>query len=210
MCGPLVMLLAQHPGRWWYFFGRLCAFSLVGLVSAEIGILFFSFLAHYHINALFSLLFGGWICLIGLCIFFKIRPPTSNWLAKKSAKLSIYFSKALLQKSSMAIFLFGFSTVLLPCGQTLIVFSLIALHCDPISGLMQGCLFALLTSPALIAAMQAAHFLHYFRKGYSFWMGGAVLCIGTLTLLRGLAELNYIPHLILNPSADPCNHLVFF
>ena len=62
MCGPLVALLAKHPHRYCYFLGRLVSFSLAGLISAEMGVVLFAFLSHYHISALFALLFG--VCAI--------------------------------------------------------------------------------------------------------------------------------------------------
>ena len=42
MCGPLMMLLAKNRYRWAYFAGRLVSYTLAGLLSAEIGMFFFS------------------------------------------------------------------------------------------------------------------------------------------------------------------------
>lgn len=210
MCGPLVMLLAKHPCRWWYFVGRLFAFSVAGLISAEIGIFLFSFLSLYHISSFFSLILGLWISSVGLCIFFRVRIPMPAWVAKKSTQLSTHFSHLLSQNSPSAIFVFGCSTILLPCGQTVVVFSMIALHCHPVHGLMQGALFALLTSPALIAAMHAAHIIFKNRTRYQLWMGISVVTVGLLALLRSLAELHLIPHCTLNPAAPPHCHIVIF
>jgi uncharacterized protein len=210
MCGPLVMLLAKHPYRWCYFLGRLFSFTLAGLISAEMGMILFSSLARYHISASFSLLFGAWISAMGASLLFKIRLPGTAWVAKRSAKFSALLGKLMTQRSSYALFLFGASTLLLPCGQTVVVFSLIALDSSPLMGLIQGLLFALFTSPALIAAMRTSHFFCERQKGYHLWMGMAVLFVGALALLRGLADLDYIQHLILNPSSPPQYHVVFF
>jgi sulfite exporter TauE/SafE len=210
MCGPLVMLLAKNPCRWWYFFGRLCAFTLAGVLSAEMGLFFFSFLSRYHISALFSLVFGIWIFGMGIFIFLNVRLPAFSWLAKTSATLSTFFARRFFKASPLSIFLFGMTTVIFPCGQTLVVFSILALHCKPLEGLIQGCLFALLTSPALIAAMHTAQLFASLKKGYHFWMGSAVVAVGTLAILRGMADLQLIKHFILNPSAPPHSHIVLF
>lgn len=210
MCGPLVMLLAKHPYRWWYFFGRLLSFALVGSFSAEMGMFLFSFLNHYHISASFSLLFGIWILLMGTALIFNVRLPKIQWLEKKSAKVSIALGKLMASRSFYGVFLFGASTILLPCGQTLIVFSIIALNCSPLSGLLQGFLFALFTSPSLVAAMKSSQFFFKQKKVYHVWMGAAVLFVGALSLSRGLADLNVIKHFVLNPDWPRRYHIVLF
>ena len=210
MCGPLVMLLARHPHKWWYFGGRLFAFTTVGILSAEMGMVLFTFLAHYHISAVFSLLFGLWIVCIGSCLILKWRLPGSAWLGRKTIRLSTALARLSAQNSRQAIFLFGTCTVLLPCGQTLIVFSVIALNATPLGGLINGALFALFTSPALIAAMRASSFFYHKQKGYHLWVGYASLTVGALALLRGFADLDLIRHFILNPSSPSQYHIVFF
>jgi len=210
MCGPLVMLLSKHPYRRWYFLGRLFSFTMTGLISAEMGMMLFSLLSQWHIAAAFSLLFGSWITALGICLFFNVRLPGSSWIAKKSAKFSVAIGKLIFQNSFYAVFLFGACTILLPCGQTIVVFSAIALNGNPLTGAMNGFLFALLTSPALIAAMRTSRFFCKQQKGYHLWMGGAVFCIGLLAVLRGVADLNFIKHFILNPSSPPQFHMVFF
>ncbi len=206
MCGPLVMLLAKNPFRWWYFCGRFVAFTIAGLMAAEVGMGLFSFLAHYHISALFSLLVGLWIACMGMSLFFKWRLPGTTWLAKKTGKLSGMLARLALKKQPEAIFLFGLSTILLPCGQTVLVFSLIALNGTPLEGLICGSLFALLTSPSLVAALFASQFFTKQRRQYHYWIGGLSFCIGLLAILRGCADLEFIDHLVLNPRY----HIVFF
>lgn len=208
MCGPLVMLLAKHRFRWFYFLGRSVAFTLAGLISAEMGMMLFYFLSRTHLSAIFSLLFGIGITLAGISLLFQIRFPGSGWLAKKSSKLSFSLAKLMGNDSMTATFLFGFCTILLPCGQTIVVFSIIALDATPLAGMINGCLFALLTSPALIAAMHASLLFQKQRGTYHLWMGGATILVGCLALLRGFAELNWVPHLILNPSSE--HHLVLY
>jgi uncharacterized protein len=210
MCGPLVMLLAKHPHRRWYFVGRLFSFTAAGMLSAEMGVVLFSFLTHYHISAAFSLFFGTWIITMGACLLFKMRLPGSAWLAKRSFKLASLLGKLMTRNAFYAVFLFGASTLLLPCGQTVIVFSLIAVNCTPLSGLLHGFLFALFTSPSLIAAMRTSQFFCKQQSGYHLWMGAAVVFVGSLAFLRGIADLGMIKHFILNPSFPSQYHLVFY
>jgi uncharacterized protein len=210
MCGPLVMLLAKHPHRWWYFVGRTLSFAAAGLVSAEMGMALFSFLSYAHLSAIFTLFFGAWITLMGVTLSFKISLPKMTWLVKRSAKLSATLAKTLSRNSPHAVFLFGACTILLPCGQTVIVFSVIALYCSPFMGLVQGFLFALFTSPSLIGALQSSQFFLRKRKGYQWKMGVAVILVGSLALFRGFAEMNIIQHFILNPSSPSQYHIVLF
>ena len=210
MCGPLVMLLAKHPYRWAYFLGRLFSYTLVGLISAEMGLFLFSFLARYHVGASISLLFGLVIVLIGFSLLVKRRLPGSAWLGRRGALLSVKLAHLLSTDSFYAVFLFGACTLLLPCGQTLIVFSVIALKGSPLSGILNGFLFALLTSPALIAAMHASQLFCKLQKGYHLWMGSAALCVGGLAILRGLADLDWINHLVLNPPIPRIYHIVLY
>lgn len=210
MCGPLVMLLARHRYRWWYFLGRLVSFTLAGLMSAEVGMVLFSFLSRYRISAAFSFLFGIWIVAIGVMVLFNVRLLGTGWLAKKMAKFSGKLALLMTQHSFYGVFLFGASTLLLPCGQTLIVFSIIALQGTPITGLLNGMLFALFTSPALIAVMHASTLFSSKQKRYHLWVGSVTLSIGLLSLLRGCADCGFIPHVILNPHSPPPSTWLFF
>ena len=147
---------------------------------------------------------------MGASLAFKLNLPTPSWLTKATSRLSFLFLKLLSKKNGFAIFTFGFCTLLLPCGRIIAIYSLIALECTPFNGLLQGALFALITSPALVAAMHATRFLTSLRKGYHVVMGAAIMLAGTQATLRGAADLQLIDHLVLNPAAPPENHLVLF
>jgi uncharacterized protein len=210
MCGPLVMILAKHPRRWWYFLGRALSFSFAGLVSSELGVMLFSLFAHYHVSSLCILLFGSVIILLGLLMLFKWRIPSNFWLFKKAAKISVALSCLMTHPSIWAVFLYGCCTLLLPCGQTIMVFSIIALEGTPLSGMINGFLFAVLTSPALIAAMHAWKAFPNNRKNHHLWIGASAIFAGFLAILRGCADFGLIPHFILNPHAETAFHLVIF
>lgn len=189
MCGPLVMLLAKHRHKWLYFWGRILSFSLAALLAAEVGF--------FISSSYFSLAVGSAISLMGIFLLFHLSLPKTVWLSKQGAMLSALFSKLLLYDHPMTTFLFGFCTVFLPCGQSLIVFSTCALADSPWIGFFNGFLFALCTSPSLIAAMYASSIFQKWRGSYHYLMGGMTLCIGMLALLRGIANLHVIPHLTL-------------
>jgi len=87
---------------------------------------------------------------------------------------------------------------LLPCGQTLIVYSACALSGDLLAGTLNGFAFAILTSPSLVLAMQAEKSLKFAKRYYNQLVGLAAIFVGILAMMRGLAEIGIIEHLILN------------
>lgn len=210
MCGPLVMMIGRHRYRYLYFFGRTLSFALAGLTAGALGAVINIFLNAYHLSALMSLTFGSFIFFIGLGSFFDMRIPGSQWLMKRMAKANHTLSVLMLRDQPWPTFLFGFFTVALPCGQTLVVFSACALYGDPLAGLFNGLVFALMTSPALFAAMHAHRLFQSAKKYYNLVIGVCALLIGALAICRGLADLDLIPHLILNPQMPSHYHLVIY
>lgn len=187
MCGPFMMLLAKNPFKWAYFAGRSIAYACAGLLAAEAGLLLFQLLAQTHLSALLSLCFG--IAILMLAFF---PNPGGKWLSRQVAPL---LSKLLKFSGPSSLFLFGCATLLLPCGQTLLVFSACALEANPLVGLVNGFLFALLTTPSLIFSMQAL-------KRLRVWSPRLIQCftlaIGALAILRGLADFGIVEHLVLS------------
>lgn len=116
----------------------------------------------------------------------------------------------MLRDKALPAFLFGFFTLALPCGQTLIVFSACALSGNMFVGLFNGLAFALLTSPSLFLAMKAHSLLHKAKHYYHTIIGVSALLVGCMAVLRGLAEMGVISHWILNPSSPVHYHLVIF
>lgn len=200
MCGPLVMMIGQHRFRHFYFFGRTLSFGLAGLMAGELGAILQNVLRQYHIGAATSFLFGGIIFVIGLYSLLGWQPPSQQWIAGRFETINRTLSLLMLRDRAWPTFLFGFFTVALPCGQTIIVFSACALAGDAWVGLLNGIAFALLTSPSLLLAMHAHNLLRNLRPYYNRVMGLCAICIGILAIFRGLAEIEMIPHLILNPE----------
>jgi sulfite exporter TauE/SafE len=211
MCGPLVILLGQHRFRFFYFFGRLFSFSLAGLVAGELGAVVHLFLKHYYLSESVSLLCGTLLIGWGIkkMMGWQVKTPA---FSKKSPLNFIHqwVSTLLLKDSGWSTFLFGFFTVALPCGQTLVVFSACALAGDAWIGLGNGFAFALFTTPSLILAMHTLTLFKKFKQYDRKIMGGCSIFVGFLACCRGLAEMGWISHWVLNPEASHPYHLVIF
>jgi uncharacterized protein len=210
MCGPLVMMIGQHRYRYCYFIGRVLSFTLVAMLAGEIGALLNLILKKYQIPAITSFFFGGIILMAGICALLGLQYPGFQWLSKHLAKFNHSLSMMMLRDSPWPTFLFGFFTVMLPCGQTLIVFSACALSGDPFIGMINGLAFALLTSPSLLFAMNIHSFIHTTKQYYNLLLGVSAFFIGFLAICRGLADLNLINHWVLNPGAELYYHIVIF
>lgn len=210
MCGPLVMMIGRHRYRYLYFFGRLASFTLAGTVAGGLGAVLALTLKTYQIPAFTSFLFGILLIIFSFSYFCNWSLPGNRRLQKRLSQISQRLSLLILKDKPWPTFLFGFFTVILPCGQTLIVFSACALYGDSFSGFLNGAAFALLTSPSLFLAMKANSLLSPAKKHYNKIMGSLSLLVGVIALCRGMAELEWIPHWILNPNASPEFHLVLF
>lgn len=202
MCGPLVMMIGKHNYRQWYFIGRLIAFTVAATFAALLGSVVNIFLHTYNLSSLLAILFGLTFISYGILKLLNLRIP----LPASSLNLSRLITPLILKDSPQSTFLFGLSTVLLPCGQTLLVFSACALSGDILTGTLNGAAFALLTTPSLWFAMHAHKLLSFGKKHYNTLIALAALIAGSIALCRGLADLNLIPHLILSENY----HIVVF
>lgn len=210
MCGPLVMMLGAHRHRLFYFAGRMASFTLAGLAAGEAGAVLNMFLSHYHLSAAVSFAFGGIILTAGTYSLLGKALPGQHWLAKLTANANRQISLLMLRDTPLATFLFGFATIALPCGQSLIVFAACALAGDPWTGVLNGFCFALLTSPSLFFAMRAHQFLGSAKKYYPVLLGAAALLAGGIALCRGMAEIGIIEHLSWNLPFATNSHLVLY
>lgn len=206
MCGPLVMLIGKHRYRWFYFLGRTVSFSLAGLLAGSGGAVINLALHQYNLTAMASFAFAVPILWIGISNITGFRLFAWSGISNRISQFSQPISLLILQDRPWPTFLFGFFTVALPCGQTLIVFSACALSGDPLVGLFNGCCFALLTSPSLLAAMSASTLFHKAKHYYHLLFGLAAILVGMLALCRGMADLGIIPHLVLSQKY----HLVIY
>lgn len=210
MCGPLVMMIGHHRYRYFYFLGRIVSFTLAGMAAGALGAVLHLVLQRYHIPAVACFLFGGMILMLGVYALLGWQYPGYRWLACQLGKFNSVISTLMLRDKAWPAFLFGFFTIALPCGQTMIVFSACALAGDALVGTMNGFAFALLTSPSLFLAMHAQSMLKRLKPHHHTIMGFCAVLVGGLALARGFAEMDLIPHLVLNPSSPPYYHIVLY
>lgn len=206
MCGPLVMMIGHHNYRYFYFLGRTLSFTMAGTIAGAIGAVAHLYFKQYHIGEATSFLFGGILLLLGLSVLIGWQYPGYHWLAKRLAHLNKTLSLLILLDKAWPTFIFGFFTIALPCGQTLIVFSACALSGDMYVGMLNGLAFALLTSPSLFLAMKAHSFMRQAKRYYHAVIGISAMLVGGVAILRGCAEIGWISHWIVNPDY----HIVIF
>ncbi|SCC90025.1 hypothetical protein SCG7086_AK_00210 [Chlamydiales bacterium SCGC AG-110-P3] len=210
MCGPLVMMIGKHRYRYYYFAGRALSFSLAGFTAGLCGGALHTFLTTYHIPAATSFLFGAVILIAGVCSLLKMDYPGQKLLAQRLSGVNYKLALLMGRDQPLSTFLFGFFTVALPCGQTLIVFSACALAGDAGVGLFNGFAFAAITSPSLWMAMRAQGLIGRLKGHYNTIMGTLAIAVGLLACARGLAEMSVIPHMVLNQNASAQYHIVLY
>lgn len=181
MCGPIALMIGSSPYRGYYLLGRLISFTLAGTLAGMFGYVVATLLQPYHLAYLFSLSIGISMLLIGISILMgkSIGFPLFAYYEKKMSVL-------LLKKGPWALFLFGFCTIALPCGQTLLVFSACALSGSASTGTLNGMAFALLTTPSLLLAMQAKRFVAKAHGLYRPVVGGLAILVGLGAIYRGI------------------------
>lgn len=197
MCGPIAALLGKNPRKHFYLLGRAVSFTVAGVISAFFGASLSILLYYSGLDKSALFLFSLFFTLIGISYLAPTKLPLPKflnrfflWTQKKAAPL-------LLEESPLKTFLFGFFTVLLPCGQSLFVFSSIALEQDIISGAFNGWAFSLLTTPSLFFAMHAGKKFFFKGSQISFVLGLLSLLVALSLFLRGLAQLGWISSLSL-------------
>jgi len=211
MCGPLVMLIGQNRYRYFYFIGRLTSFSLAGWIAGELGAVLHVILKQYYLAEMASLACGIAIICWGITKMLGYQVK-ANAISRSTPLMALHrwTSTLLLKDHPWPAFLFGFFTVALPCGQSLIVFSACALAGDPLVGLGNGFALALLTTPSLILSMHTLSLFKKFKHYDKSIIGSCSILVGLLACCRGLAEMGWIDHWVINPEAPYAYHLVIF
>lgn len=210
MCGPLVLMIGMHKFRNFYFWGRLLSFTLAGTIAGFFGAVIQMFFEYYKFPALLSFLFGGIVIVMGINALLGLNLPYQKKLAIFLAPFNQSLTLLILQEKAWPTFLFGFFTILLPCGQTIMVYSACALSYDAWVGTINGFAFALLTTPSLLAAMHAHTLIRSLKKYYHVSIGLSGMMIGGLAICRGIAQLELIPHLVFNPISFLQSHIVIY
>lgn len=193
MCGPIAMMLGKSPFRSFYLLGRLLSFTLAGFVAGGFGEILALALSEYYIGASLSIMVGLVMIISGLCIIFGV--PFFHQMAPLRERLNLLF----FSQEPWPLFLVGFLTIALPCGQTLLVYSACALSGSAASGTLNGFVFGLLTTPSLYLAMRGSKVLGHLRRLYKPVVGGLSIGIGGIAILRGIADIGWISHFGIHP-----------
>jgi len=210
MCGPLVAFLSKHQGRNLYLWGRFTSFTLAGAIAGALGELLSHTLNQFFIGTLLTLLAGLAMILFGIYSFLDYHMPNSQWLNQKLEPLGKEIAKLSLHPHPMALFGVGMASLLLPCGQTLVVFSACALEGNLLSGVVNGAAFALFTSPSLWLAAKAPQYLIKWRPYNRYGTALSLCLVGTLTLCRVLADYDYIDHIGFHLQNYEWLHIAFY
>ncbi len=199
MCGPIAMLLGRSPYRGFYLLGRLVSFTFAGFLAGAFGEVLAISLNAYHLAGLLSIVIGLVMALSGVFLLGSIKTPFLWKIEKLAHPFREKMNQLLFSQEPMPLFLVGFFTIALPCGQTLLVYSACALSGSAWIGTLNGFAFGLLTTPSLYLAMRGSGMLARIKKYYRPIVGGMSIAIGSVAILRGLAEWGWISHFGIHP-----------
>jgi len=199
MCGPIAMLLGSSPYRNFYLLGRLVSFTLAGFIAGAFGEVMGIAFQAYKIGPLFSITIGLIIAVYGYYVLSPFKVFSFFQLEAKFAPIREKLNRLLFSKEPGPLFLVGFFTIILPCGQTLLVYSACALSGSFLIGTINGFVFGLITTPSLYLAMHARGLLVRVKPFYKPLVGGISLLIGGLAILRGFADFELISHFGIHP-----------
>jgi len=210
MCGPLAMMIGGRELKWFYLAGRICSFTLAGGVAGLIGFVLSGFLSHSGGGAFFTLLFSSLFLLFACLLLLPNRGvfslPSLPFVKEIEQRLTLF----LLKGKPWALFLFGFFTVFLPCGQTVIVFSACALSASWVEGLFNGCAFALFTTPSLLFAMAMHRLVKRLPFSQKTFLAFGALLVASLGFCRAFASLGWIEHWVMPLPGIDGLHLVLY
>lgn len=206
MCGPIAFLLPVDRTNSFrkiiqittYHFGRLLAYSLIGLFFGLIG----KSLYIFGIQQQLSIIIGV-IMIVAILIptqlanSFKLSQPIYKMISKVKSGLG----QALKKKTTDTFLTIGFLNGFLPCGLVyMAVFASIATE-QALMGSMYMVLFGLGTIPLMTSAIYLGKFLNSkVKQNIQKAIPVFVILIGVLFILRGLGL--GIPYISPAPMAD--------
>ena len=216
MCGPIAFMLPLDRSNKTkmilqtatYHFGRLYAYSLIGLLFGLLGKGLY--LAGLQQNI--SIVIGVLMILftvIPVTVFnrLKVTKPLYKFIGQIKKSLGLYLNK----KSYKALFLTGFFNGFLPCGLVYMALLGAINTSNAIQGAFYMFLFGLGTVPMMTLAVFAGNFLKVsIRNKIQKAIPYLVVIIGLLFILRGLGlGIPYISpsdtKLIISPNAAGCD-----
>lgn len=192
MCGPIAMMLPVDSSSnfkktsqiFIYHFGRLLAYSLIGLIFGFLG----KGLYIFGLQQKLSIIIGIILIVIVLLPYNTFnRYNFSKPLYKVISKVKQSMGTALKKKTSDTFLTIGFLNGFLPCGLVyMAVLSSIA-TADPFKGSLYMFLFGLGTIPLMTSAIYLGNMLNALaKKRIQKLIPVFVILIGVLFIIRGL------------------------
>lgn len=206
MCGPIAFMLPVDRTNAYkklsqitiYHFGRLLAYSIIGLVFGLVGKSFYLFGFQQQLSIAIGILMIVFV-IIPQHTFNKHR--VSKPIYKLISKVKSALGSALKKKTADTFLTIGFLNGFLPCGLVyMAVFAAIASG-NALSGSLYMAIFGLGTIPLMTTAIYFSHFLKgNIRQKIQKAIPVFVVLIGILFILRGLGL--GIPYLSPAPILD--------
>jgi sulfite exporter TauE/SafE len=192
MCGPIAFMLPVDRSNSFkkvsqigiYHFGRLLAYSIIGLVFGLVG----KSLYIFGIQQQLSIIIGILMIVIVILPHKTIgKYNLSKPLYKVISKVKSGLGKALKKKTADTFLTIGFLNGFLPCGLVyMAVFGAIATG-SLVEGSLYMVLFGLGTIPLMTTAIYLGKFLNStLKQGIQKAIPVFIVIIGALFILRGL------------------------
>ena len=155
MCGPLMLLMSRNPYSTWYVVGRNVSFALTGLLCGYLHTLSFGAYLSIYVTIALDITMLTLLGMIAISPWvFCLSGFTCRW-ASQTNRTIVSNRSVISQKPWQR---WGFYP-LIPCSQTIAVFSTIALVATPLSDLLMV-LFWFYHLPALIFVQLIYRYLH--------------------------------------------------
>lgn len=192
MCGPIAFMLPVDRTNAYkklsqitiYHFGRLLAYSIVGLVFGLIGKSFYLFGFQQQLSIAIGILMIAFVIIPQHTLSkYNISKPIYKLISKVKSALG----SALKKKTADTFLTIGFLNGFLPCGLVyMAVFAAIASG-NALSGSLYMTIFGLGTIPLMTTVIYFSHFLKgSMRQKIQKAIPVFVVLIGVLFILRGL------------------------
>jgi hypothetical protein len=176
-----------------YNFGRVSAYTIMGLFFGSIGMLFTTTM-EFH-GALF-ILAGILMSLTGLAMFgFSKLLLSIEYSMSKLPAFKKAFSSLIKSQSIRSFFALGMLNGVFPCGFVYFFAAKAAASASPLDGALVMLVFGLATIPALAMLGQSVSFLRslMFRQIMNRIAASAILLYGIVTIYYGLAFFFELP-----------------
>lgn len=221
MCGGIITAYAiqqrqGRPGSTWqlsgpflrYHAGRLTGYAILGAGFALLGSLASQVIGRVaDVQAWISLLAGALMVALGLGLVGVL--PTRRWVEGigLGQRVTLAMRRLLTARSWRGQFGLGLANGFLPCGPVYAVAVSATALAGPalsVQSILPGVLamlsFGLGTVPALLVLGYGASTLSVRLRGQLFRLAAVlVILLGVQLMLRGLATLGIVPHLVIGP-----------